>query len=185
VYEEAEILGLNRAGPPMWLRDMPVPPEQTRGWAEFMWPAGFREGLGVGLFTPDGRHIGMLTLNTDAPAHPTDMVRDLIGLLGPLIAHAVDPMRSVVALARIVEQAEAGIALTRSNDPVALPPCRHITCSPPDRPCSPWQPGTSPVKAFMRRSRAPIRPTRGATGTSASPFWAARHSLRTISWELC
>lgn len=28
--------------------------------------------LGVGLFAPDGRYLGQLTLNTETAAHPTD-----------------------------------------------------------------------------------------------------------------
>jgi hypothetical protein len=43
VFEEAELLGLNRAARPMCLRDLPIPPAETRGWAEYMSPAGFRE----------------------------------------------------------------------------------------------------------------------------------------------
>lgn len=38
----------------MRLRDSPVPPAQTRSWAVFLQPAGFREALGLALFAPDG-----------------------------------------------------------------------------------------------------------------------------------
>jgi hypothetical protein len=76
-----ELLGLHRARPPMRLRDFPVPPADVRGWAEYLRPAGFREGLGVGLFAPDGRYLGQLTLNTDTAAHPADAARDAIGTL--------------------------------------------------------------------------------------------------------
>jgi DNA-binding CsgD family transcriptional regulator len=121
VFEEAELLGLNRAGTPLRMRDMPVPAEETVGWTEYIWPAGFREGLGIGLFTTDGRHIGMLTLNTDTSKYPTRAARDFVGQLGPLIANAVDPMRSIAAAARIVGDAEAGIVLTRGGTTMPLP----------------------------------------------------------------
>jgi DNA-binding CsgD family transcriptional regulator len=47
--------------------------------------------------------------------------RDLIGILTPMIADAVDPMRTPTALARTVGTAEAGIVLTRAHHPVPLP----------------------------------------------------------------
>src|SRR3712207_3522436 len=65
--EEIELLGLTRHRAAMRLRDLPVPAEHVRGWVEYLRPAGFRGGLAVGLFTPDGRHLGILGLNTDTP----------------------------------------------------------------------------------------------------------------------
>jgi DNA-binding CsgD family transcriptional regulator len=118
---EIELLGLDRARPPMRLRDFPVPPGEVRGWAEYLRPAGFREGLGVGLFAPDGRHLGQLSLNTESAAHPTDAARDLIGVLAPLVAQAVDPLRSVATAAQLVHGALAGIVLTRAGHPLPLP----------------------------------------------------------------
>jgi DNA-binding CsgD family transcriptional regulator len=121
VMDDIELLGLDRSRTPLRMQDMPVPWQQVRGWAEYLRPAGFREGLGVGLFTPDGRHLGLLGLNTDSAEHPTEAARDLIGSLATVIAHAVDPMRSVAALARVVHDAQAGIALGPTGHPVALP----------------------------------------------------------------
>jgi DNA-binding CsgD family transcriptional regulator len=121
VFEETLLLGLDRKRPPMCRRDMPVRAEDVRGCAEYMLPAGFRDGIGAGLFTPDGRHIGMLTLNTDTAAYPTDAARDLIGMLAPLIAHAVDPMRSVGSVAGIVHDAASGVAVTRAGTALPLP----------------------------------------------------------------
>jgi hypothetical protein len=42
---EIELVGLHRARPPLRLRDMPVRPAELRSWAEYLWPAGFRETL--------------------------------------------------------------------------------------------------------------------------------------------
>ena len=119
--EEVELVGLNRSGPPIRLRDLPMPPTEVPIWAEWLWPAGFREGVAVALYTPDGRHVGLMSLLTDTPAHPTDAARDLIGRLTPLVANAVDPMSSIAAAARVVRDAEAGVILTRAGNVLPLP----------------------------------------------------------------
>jgi DNA-binding CsgD family transcriptional regulator len=119
--DEIEMLGFTRSRSAMRLSDLPVPREQVRGWADYLQPAGFREGLGVGLFTSDGRHLGLLGMNTDTAAHPTEASRDLISLLAPLIANAIDPLRSIMKMAEIVGNAEAGIVLTGSGDTRPLP----------------------------------------------------------------
>jgi DNA-binding CsgD family transcriptional regulator len=119
--DEIEMLGFTRSRSAMRLSDLPVPREQIRGWAEYLEPAGFRGGLGVGLFTSDGRHLGLLGMNTDTAAHPTEASRDLIGVLAPVIANAIDPMRSITTVAEIVSNAEAGIVLTIDGDTQPLP----------------------------------------------------------------
>jgi DNA-binding CsgD family transcriptional regulator len=118
---EVELVGLHRAGPPMRVRDRSGPPSELRGWAEYLQPAGFRESLGVPLFAADGRHLGQLGMHTDTVAHPTDAARDLIGLLAPLLGHAVDPLRSITRAARIVRGALAAVVLTRGGHPLPLP----------------------------------------------------------------
>jgi DNA-binding CsgD family transcriptional regulator len=115
-----EMLGLHR-GPPLRLRDSPLPPGEIRGWVEYLAPAGFREGLGLPLFTPDGRHLGVLALHTDTAAHPTDAARDLIGALAVTLGHAVDPLRSIAAGARLVQDATAAVVLTRAGRALLLP----------------------------------------------------------------
>lgn len=119
VYE-VELIGYNRNRRPMRLRDMPVPREQIRSWAEFLAPAGFREGLGVSLFAADGRHLGVLGLNTEDPRHPTVAARDLIGMLAPVIANAVDPLRSMVETALMVRDAVAGVVLIHGGERLPL-----------------------------------------------------------------
>jgi hypothetical protein len=118
---EVELLGLNRWRPPMLVRDLPVPPLELRAWADHLWPAGFRGGLAAGLFTQDGRHLGFLSLLTDDTGRPTGADRDLIGVLTPLIAHAVDRMRTATAVASIVEGAVAGAVLTHGGEALELP----------------------------------------------------------------
>lgn len=119
--EETELLGLYRLRGATRLCDLPVPLEQVYSWAQYLAPAGFRGGLAVGLFAPDGRHLGVLGLNTDTGAHPTEAARDLIGALASVIAHAVDPMRAITAAARIITNAQAGVVLTRGGNALPLP----------------------------------------------------------------
>jgi hypothetical protein len=116
-----ELLGLNRRRPPMLVSEIPVPLGDLRAWADHLWPAGFRGGLAAGLFTADGRHLGFLSVLTDTAARPDESARDLIGTLTPLIAHAVDRMRTVAAVASIVRDAVAGTVLTRGTDALRLP----------------------------------------------------------------
>ena len=118
--EEMELLGLTRHRAAVRLRDLPVPAERVRGWVEYLRPAGFREGLGVGLFTPEGRYLGLLAMNTDTDRHPTEAARDLIGAMAPTIAKAVDPTRSLAGMARILNPARAGILLTRAGNTLPL-----------------------------------------------------------------
>ena len=120
-YSEMELLGMDRDRPPMCVRDAPVPPAELPSWAEMLEPAGFREGVGVTLFAADGRHLGLLTLHTDDPAYPSDEARDFLGLLAPLISEAVDPMHSIVAVSKIVANAQAAAILTRAGNVLPLP----------------------------------------------------------------
>src|SRR4051794_8578971 len=118
--EEMELLGFTRDRAALRVRDLPVPAERLRGWVEYLWPAGFREGLAVGLFSPEGRHLGILGLNTDTDRHPTEAARDLIGAIAPTIAKAVDSTRSLAEMARILSPARAGIVLTRAGNTLPL-----------------------------------------------------------------
>ena len=121
IVENIELLGLDRPGRPLRLRDSPIPPEEDRGWVEYLEPAGFREALALPLFAVDGRHLGLLAVHTDTPAHPTDAARDLIGALAPTLGHALDPMRFIMAGARLVRGATAGVVLARVGRPLPLP----------------------------------------------------------------
>lgn len=118
---EVEDLGMNPARPPLLHNELPVPLLDTRAWGEYLWPAGFRGGIAAGLFCGDGRHLGYLSLLTDTGAHPTAAGRDLIGVVAPLIAHALDRMRTIGAAAGIIRDATAGVVLTRAGDALPLP----------------------------------------------------------------
>jgi DNA-binding CsgD family transcriptional regulator len=117
---EIELLGLNRSGGATRLSDFSTPLEEVPSWAEYLAPAGFRGGVVAALFTPDGRYLGMLGLNTDTTAHPTEAARDLIGALASTIAQAIDPMRAISAAVRIVRDAQAAVVLTRAGNTLPL-----------------------------------------------------------------
>jgi DNA-binding CsgD family transcriptional regulator len=119
-FDEVEMLELNRRRTAMRLSDLPVPLEDVPVWVNYLRPAGFRGGLGVGLFTTDNRYLGVFGLNTESDRHPTKAARDLISLLAPAIANAVDPLRSLTSTAAIVHDAEAAVVLACDGTVVPL-----------------------------------------------------------------
>ena len=118
---DVELCGGRPTRPPGRLWDLPGPPDEVEAWVEYLAPAGFRDGIGVGLFTPDGRYLGVVCLYIVRAVPPTDAARDLIGALAPLMAHAVDPMRSVSAVAATVADAVAGVVVTPTGTALPLP----------------------------------------------------------------
>src|SRR3954452_7880142 len=113
--------GLRRPRRPVRPRDLPFPPSELPGWAEYLQPAGFRDGISVGLFTPEGDYLGLLTMHSQTGDQFSDAVRDAVRLLAPPIASAVDPLRSVATIAAIIKQATAGTVLTPSAGALPLP----------------------------------------------------------------
>ncbi|MEV4703098.1 GAF domain-containing protein [Actinoplanes sp. NPDC049316] len=110
-----ESLGLNRNRTPLRVADLQVPGAELATWAEFMTPAGFHEGIGIPLHSPDRRYLGVLATHTCDRTPVSDDTRDLLADLAPLIARAVDPLRTITALASLVTDAIAGVVLTRSG----------------------------------------------------------------------
>lgn len=119
--EDVERAGLRAPGPPVRLADLPFPPSELVGWAEYLEPAGFRDGMGAALFGADGRYLGVLCLSSEAAGGMTDTARDLVGLLAPPIAAAVDPWTSLATIAGLVEHATAGIVLSPTGAVRVLP----------------------------------------------------------------
>jgi DNA-binding CsgD family transcriptional regulator len=118
---DLERIGLRRSHRPVRLRDLPVPPSELVGWADYMEPAGFRDGVATGLCNAAGEHLGLLGLTTEAAGRITDAARDLLGLLATSIAIGLDPWRSLATIAGVVEHATAGIVLTPSGAVQPLP----------------------------------------------------------------
>jgi DNA-binding CsgD family transcriptional regulator len=119
--EQVEAFGLFRQNRPLCLRDVPVPPTEIPSWAERWWPAGYREGVGVPLVARDGRHLGLITMYTASPAHPSDAARDVIGMVAPMISAAIDPMSTIVGLAALVGDARAGSVVDPGGTVYRLP----------------------------------------------------------------
>ena len=121
LVDEIEELGMYRSQRALRVADFARPPEALRSWAECLLPAGFREGLGVCLFEPDGRHVGFLGLFTGDRTVPREPARELLARLAPLLARAVDPLRSPTAVARVVHDATSAVAVTRTGKVLPLP----------------------------------------------------------------
>jgi DNA-binding CsgD family transcriptional regulator len=121
VLEDAELVGLSRSRRPIRGRDLPFPPSEVPGWAEYLEPAGFRDGVSAGLFTPEGHYLGLLALHTRAADQVSDAARDLLGVLATPIASAVDPLRALATITGIVHKAAAGIVLMPSGAVLPLP----------------------------------------------------------------
>jgi DNA-binding CsgD family transcriptional regulator len=118
---DLDLIGLRRSHRAVRLRDLPVPPSELVGWAEYLEPAGFRDGVATGLFNAAGDHLGLVGLTTEAVRRITDTARDLLGLLATSIAIGLDPWRSLATIAGVVEHATAGIVLTASGAVEPLP----------------------------------------------------------------
>jgi hypothetical protein len=119
--EELEGLGLNRFQPPVPASALPVPLAETRAWGEFLLPAGLNDGVAMGLFSGDGRHLGFLTLLTHDPAHRTASYCGLLAGLRPIFAHALDRLPSFVAATELTGDAVAGVVITRAGRTVPIP----------------------------------------------------------------
>jgi hypothetical protein len=64
--KEVELVGQRRSRRPVRLGDLPFPPSELPSWADYLEPAGFRDGMSAGLLTPDGRYLGLLTVHIQA-----------------------------------------------------------------------------------------------------------------------
>jgi DNA-binding CsgD family transcriptional regulator len=118
---DIEMAGLRRSRRPVRLRDLPIPPSELPGWAEYMEPAGFRDGLSAALFAPEGHYLGVVTLQTEAADQMSEAACEALGMLASRIASAVDPLRSLATIAGIVHEAVAGVVLAPSGAVLPLP----------------------------------------------------------------
>ncbi|MCE0765146.1 helix-turn-helix transcriptional regulator [Pseudonocardia kujensis] len=118
---DIETTGTNRARPPLSPSDLPYPAQELRTWAECLIPSGIHEALALGLFAPSGRHVGFLALLSGDRRPPSPHLRRRLGRLGPVLAHGIDPMRSLLTAARLVRGATAGVVLCTDEGCQALP----------------------------------------------------------------
>ncbi|MCW2745723.1 MAG: transcriptional regulator, LuxR family [Mycobacterium sp.] len=121
VARDIDLTGANRPRPPLSPSDLPYPAETLPTWAECLLPAGFREALAGALFARDGRHVGFFALlsGDDQPLSPT--VRRRLARVTPLLGDGIDPMRSLLTAARLVQGASAGVVLRSDGSSEELP----------------------------------------------------------------
>lgn len=118
---DIELTGTNRDRSPLSPSDLPYPAETLQTWAECLMPAGYHEALAVALYVPGSRHVGFLALLSSTKRPPDPQVRQELGALVPLVARGVDPMQSLAAAARVVQGAEAGVAICSAGGSTVLP----------------------------------------------------------------
>jgi DNA-binding CsgD family transcriptional regulator len=118
---EIEATGTNQRRPPRSLTDLPYPASELPTWAGYLLPAGFRQGVGVSLFEPGGRQVGVLGLLYQSPRprgaaelHRLESVLDVI-------ARGVDPLRTLALAARLVRDATAGVVIYMNGRSAPLP----------------------------------------------------------------
>ena len=75
----------------------------------------------MAVLAPDGRHLGFLGLPWAGSKAPTPEMRQWLAQAMPVLGHAVDPMRSLSAIAGLVQAAFAGVLLHEDGQVVALP----------------------------------------------------------------
>jgi DNA-binding CsgD family transcriptional regulator len=117
---DIEVTGANRARPPVSTSDLPYPAGEVSTWAECLIPPGFHEALAVALFVPRARHVGFLALLYGGQP-PAEAVRRRLTRLSPILAGGIDPMRSLLTVARLVVSAAAGVVLYNDGGSAPLP----------------------------------------------------------------
>ena len=118
---DIEVTQTDRARPPLSPSDLPYPAEDLPTWAECLIPAGFREALAVSLFDSGQRHVGFLALLSSSRQPPLPAVRRRLHRSTRVLAHGIDPWRSLAAVARVVRGATAGLVLCSDSVTGRLP----------------------------------------------------------------
>ncbi|MFC4069248.1 LuxR C-terminal-related transcriptional regulator [Actinoplanes subglobosus] len=114
-------VGMHQGRRPIRVFDSPVPVVELPVWVDFFMPAGLAEGVSIPLVTADGRYLGLLGAHTESAEPLSDEALDLLVMLTPLLAHVVDPLRTLTTLAGMVQDARAGVVLTRAGRAEELP----------------------------------------------------------------
>jgi DNA-binding CsgD family transcriptional regulator len=84
-------------------------------------PAGIYEALAHALFAPGRRHVGFVVLLSGTREPPTPAVRRRLAAQALVLAHGIDPMRSLLTVTRLVRGATAGTVLRKDGRTVPLP----------------------------------------------------------------
>lgn len=118
---DIEVAQANRVSPPLSPSDLSIPAGDLPTWADCLIPAGFREALSVALFDRGQRHVGFLALLSTSTQSPSPVMRRRLHRLTAVLAHGIDPLRSLAAAARVVRGATAGAVLCRDSATRPLP----------------------------------------------------------------
>ena len=118
---DIEVTGADRPRAPVSPSDLPYPAAELPTWAECLIPAGYPEALALGLFAQGARHVGFLALLSARAQPPSKEARHLLLRISPILARGIDPMRSLLMAARVVQGARAGVVLHRSGGVGPLP----------------------------------------------------------------
>jgi DNA-binding CsgD family transcriptional regulator len=118
---DIEVTGTDRDRPPLSPSDLPYPAEELPTWSDCLIPAGIHEALAVALFARGGRHVGFLALLSSGREPPATAVRQRLAAVVPVLAHGIDPMRSLLTTVRLIRGATAGTVLRRDGRTEPLP----------------------------------------------------------------
>jgi len=108
--------GVNRARATAIPSDRPERPTPSQ-----IPEARIPEALTLALAAPARRHVGVLALLTGSRMTPLPAARRRLDRLAPVLAHGIDPMRSLIGAARLVRGATAGVVLRADGGCLALP----------------------------------------------------------------
>jgi DNA-binding CsgD family transcriptional regulator len=109
--QDIEVARANGDRGPLSPSDLPYPAGDLPTWAECLLPAGYHEALGAPLFASGSRQVGFLSLLSTGTQPPTPAVRRRLQRLIPIVVRGIDPMRSMLSAARLVQDASAGVVL--------------------------------------------------------------------------
>ncbi len=90
-------------------------------WRSCLVPAGFTSGLVAALRDGSGHQVAVVGLVSRRRPAPSDVTRHHLGRLAPSITRATSPMESLLAAARLVPEARAGVALVHGGSTCTLP----------------------------------------------------------------
>lgn len=99
----------------------PAEAADPRAWAGHLVPSGLHETLTLPLSTPAGRPVGLLALLSRSREPPAPATRRRLQGLAPVLAHGIDPMRSLITTAQLARGATAGVVLHADGGCQALP----------------------------------------------------------------
>ena len=118
---DIEVSGGDRDRRPKSRSDLPSAVQDLPTWSDCLIPAGIHEALAVALFASGGRHVGYLAVLSSSRQPPSPAIRRRLARVATVFAYGIDPMRSLLAAARLVRGATAGVVLCADGGCRALP----------------------------------------------------------------